>query len=204
MLKASVSGPGSGRRPRQRPATRPGDSPGRPLPRRDAGGRASERSRREHMTKLPDPRRCPADSGLPGKPSRLVGLLGQARRGLAGRRRRPLLRAARGKRGRQTGDRLHGHALSSGTYGMITVHKQLLSGTPDDVRATVEYLARDQDDLEYLAGTWLRELAVKLAALRRPYRVGGQLRRHGGVRTRSDPGKRASPRSDRDRPQPDR
>jgi hypothetical protein len=28
----------------------------------------------------------------------------------------------------------------------------------------VEYLARDQDHLEYLAGTWLRELAVKLAA----------------------------------------
>ena len=47
---------------------------------------------------------------------------------------------------------------------MITVHKQLLSGTPDDVRATVEYLARDQDHLEYLAGTWLRELAVTLAA----------------------------------------
>ena len=47
---------------------------------------------------------------------------------------------------------------------MITVNKQLLSGTPDDVRATVEYLARDQDHLEYLAGTWLRELAVQLAA----------------------------------------
>ena len=47
---------------------------------------------------------------------------------------------------------------------MITVNKQLLSGTPDDVRARVEYLARDQDHLEYLAGTWLRELAVTLAA----------------------------------------
>ena len=47
---------------------------------------------------------------------------------------------------------------------MITVSKQLLSGTPDDVRARVEYLARDQDHLEYLAGTWLRELAVTLAA----------------------------------------
>ena len=47
---------------------------------------------------------------------------------------------------------------------MITVNKQLLSGTPDDVRTTVEDLARDQDDHEYLAGTWLRELAVKLAA----------------------------------------
>ena len=49
-------------------------------------------------------------------------------------------------------------------YAMITVDKQLLSGTPDDVRTTVEDLARDQDDPEYLAGTWLRELAVKLAA----------------------------------------
>ena len=28
----------------------------------------------------------------------------------------------------------------------------------------MEYLARDQDHLEYLAGIWLRELAVKLAA----------------------------------------
>ena len=49
-------------------------------------------------------------------------------------------------------------------YAMITVNKQLLSGTPDDVRTTVEDLARDQDDPEYLAGTWLRELAVKLTA----------------------------------------
>jgi len=47
---------------------------------------------------------------------------------------------------------------------MIVVNKRLLSGTPEDVRATVEYLARGQDHLEYLAGTWLRELAVKLAA----------------------------------------
>jgi hypothetical protein len=47
---------------------------------------------------------------------------------------------------------------------MITVNKQLLSGTPDDVRAMVEYLASGEDHVEYLAGTWLRELAVKLAA----------------------------------------
>lgn len=47
---------------------------------------------------------------------------------------------------------------------MITVNKQLLSGTSDDVRATVEHLFRGQDHLEDLAGTWLRELAVKLAA----------------------------------------
>jgi hypothetical protein len=46
---------------------------------------------------------------------------------------------------------------------MITVNKQLLSGTPDDVRTTLEDLARDQDHREYLAGTWLRELAVWLA-----------------------------------------
>ena len=46
---------------------------------------------------------------------------------------------------------------------MITVNKRLLSGTPDEVRATVEHLDCDQDHLEYLAGTWLRELAVKLA-----------------------------------------
>lgn len=47
---------------------------------------------------------------------------------------------------------------------MITVNKRLLSGTPEDVRTTVEYLARDQEQLQYLAGTWLRELAVKLSA----------------------------------------
>jgi len=46
---------------------------------------------------------------------------------------------------------------------MITVNKKLLSGTPEEVRATVEYLARDLDYREYLAGTWLRELAVELA-----------------------------------------
>ena len=46
---------------------------------------------------------------------------------------------------------------------MITANKRLLSGTPDEVRATVEHLDCDQEHLEYLAGTWLRELAVKLA-----------------------------------------
>jgi hypothetical protein len=46
---------------------------------------------------------------------------------------------------------------------MITVHKQLLSGTPDEVRAIVEHLDCDHKHLEYLAGTWLRELAVELA-----------------------------------------
>ena len=46
---------------------------------------------------------------------------------------------------------------------MITANKQLLSGSPGDIRAMVEDLARDQDDQEYLAGTWFRELAVQLA-----------------------------------------
>ena len=46
---------------------------------------------------------------------------------------------------------------------MITANKRLLSGTPDEVRATVEHLDCEQEHLEYLAGTWLRELAVKLA-----------------------------------------
>lgn len=46
---------------------------------------------------------------------------------------------------------------------MITAKKQLLSGTPDDVRGMVENLDCDQKDHEYLAGTWFRELAVKLA-----------------------------------------
>ena len=46
---------------------------------------------------------------------------------------------------------------------MITLHKQMLSGTPDDIRRKVEDLASSQEDREYLAGTWFRELAVKLA-----------------------------------------
>lgn len=47
---------------------------------------------------------------------------------------------------------------------MITANKWLLSGTADEVRAIVEHLDCDQEHLEYLAGTWLRELAVELAA----------------------------------------
>ena len=46
---------------------------------------------------------------------------------------------------------------------MITANKRLLSGTPGEVRATVEHLDCGQDHREYLAGTWLRELAVNLA-----------------------------------------
>ena len=47
---------------------------------------------------------------------------------------------------------------------MITAQKRLLSGTPDEVRAIIEHLDCDQEHLEYLASTWLRELAVELAA----------------------------------------
>ena len=47
---------------------------------------------------------------------------------------------------------------------MITANKRLLSGPPDEVQAIVEHLDCDQEHLEYLAGTRLRELAVKLAA----------------------------------------
>ena len=36
------------------PGAAPGDSPGRPLPGSMRAGRASERARREHMTRLPD------------------------------------------------------------------------------------------------------------------------------------------------------
>jgi hypothetical protein len=45
---------------------------------------------------------------------------------------------------------------------MVTM-KQRLSGTPGDVRGTMEDLARNQDDHEYHSGAWFRELAVKLA-----------------------------------------
>jgi hypothetical protein len=46
---------------------------------------------------------------------------------------------------------------------MVAMNRQLLSGTPDEVRRTMEDLARDQDDHEYLDGTRFRELAVRLA-----------------------------------------
>jgi hypothetical protein len=61
---------------------------------------------------------------------------------------------------------------------MITVNRQLLSGTPEDVRRALDDLARDQDNHEYLDGARLRKLAVQLA--RRPGRVRGHQRR-GGV-----------------------
>ena len=47
---------------------------------------------------------------------------------------------------------------------MITSHKTILSGSPDDLRRTVERLALDQEPHEYKAGMRLRELAVALAA----------------------------------------
>jgi hypothetical protein len=43
------------------------------------------------------------------------------------------------------------------------MNRHLLSGRPDEVRRTMEDLARNQDDHEYLDGTRFRELAVKLA-----------------------------------------
>src|SRR5215831_12183584 len=46
---------------------------------------------------------------------------------------------------------------------MITVDKHRLSGTADEIRTKLDYLACDQDEHEYLAGTWFRELAVNLA-----------------------------------------
>jgi hypothetical protein len=46
---------------------------------------------------------------------------------------------------------------------MITMNRRLLSGTPEDVRCTMEDLARDQDDHEYLDGARFRQLAVQLA-----------------------------------------
>ncbi len=46
---------------------------------------------------------------------------------------------------------------------MITMNRQLLSGTPEDVRRAMEDLARDQDDHEYLDGARFRELAAQLA-----------------------------------------
>jgi hypothetical protein len=46
---------------------------------------------------------------------------------------------------------------------VITCHKTILSGSPDDIRRTVEKLSLDQEPHEYQAGTRLRELAVALA-----------------------------------------
>ena len=46
---------------------------------------------------------------------------------------------------------------------MITSHKTILSGSPDDLRRMVEKLSLDQEPHEYEAGTRLRELAVALA-----------------------------------------
>ncbi len=47
---------------------------------------------------------------------------------------------------------------------MISVHKTLLGGSPEDIRQKAEELARGLGHREYLAGTWLRELAVELAS----------------------------------------
>jgi hypothetical protein len=50
-----------------------------------------------------------------------------------------------------------------GWRDVITSQKTILSGSPDDLRRTVEKLALDQESHEYQAGTRLRELAVALA-----------------------------------------
>jgi hypothetical protein len=47
--------------------------------------------------------------------------------------------------------------------GVITSHKTILSGSPDDLRRKVETLAPGQEPHVYQAGTRLRELAVTLA-----------------------------------------
>jgi hypothetical protein len=46
---------------------------------------------------------------------------------------------------------------------MITSQKTILSGSPSDIRRTVEELAFDQEPHEHQAGARLRELAVSLA-----------------------------------------
>jgi hypothetical protein len=46
---------------------------------------------------------------------------------------------------------------------MMTVTRELLSGTPEKVSARLEELSRDLANPEYLAGTRLRMLAVELA-----------------------------------------
>jgi len=46
---------------------------------------------------------------------------------------------------------------------VITSHKTILTGSPDDLQRTVERLSLDQEPHEYQAGTRLRELAVALA-----------------------------------------
>jgi len=47
---------------------------------------------------------------------------------------------------------------------VISIHKTLLSGSPEGIRQQVEKLARHLGHRDYLAGTWLRELAVDLAS----------------------------------------
>jgi len=46
---------------------------------------------------------------------------------------------------------------------VITSHKTILTGSPDDLQRTVERLSLDQEPHEYQAGARLRELAVALA-----------------------------------------
>jgi hypothetical protein len=91
---------------------------------------------------------------------------------------------------------------------MITMNRQLLSGTPEDIRRTMEDLACEQDDHEYLDGVRFRELAVQLAT-RDGLAVSAVTSDDGAVyelevTLASDAGQRTAPRCDRHRPQPAR
>jgi hypothetical protein len=44
------------------------------------------------------------------------------------------------------------------------MHKERLTGTPGQISARLDDLASGEDHRDYVAGTWFRELAVKLAA----------------------------------------
>ena len=96
------------------PGAAPGDSPGRPFPGQMRAGKAPGRSRREHMTKLPDHGDALRIAAFLESHPGWSAFWDKRERGLAGGRRRPLLRAVRGKRERRRGARLHGHALSTG------------------------------------------------------------------------------------------
>ena len=68
----------------------------------------------------------------------------------------------------------------------------------------MEYLACGQDHIEYLAGTWLRELAVKLAACDAVTASVVSYDDTAAYELEVTLVSAASPRSDRDRPQPGR
>jgi hypothetical protein len=84
------------------------------------------------------------------------------------------------------------------------MNRQLLSGTPEDVRCTMEDLARDQDDHEYLDDARFRQLAVQLAT-RDDLAVSAVTSDDGAVyELEVTLCQRTAPRCDRHRPQPAR